>query len=158
MLCSARAWENSTCIVHPRTGWVQSVLTANLYVSCGHSSLTFCNRRAKSTLSSKFPSCIYDMQAGNLVGNKGFLCLLNFPLPVNEGKLVDKEIFCLSLNFQLAYHMYEGNLEDKGYISLLHEQWGTYEVYIPWEKKRIRGDHGIIILYFLLKIETFNVE
>ena len=54
--------------------------------------------------------------------------------------------------------MYEGNLEDKGYISLLHEQWGTYEVYIPWEKKRIRGDHGIIILYFLLKIETFNVE
>ena len=42
------------------------------------------------------------MQAGNLVENKGFLCLLIFPLHVSEGKLVDK------LNF------HEGNLEDKG--------------------------------------------
>ena len=23
------------------------------------------------------------------------------------------------------------------------EEWGKYEVYIPWENKRIRGDHGI---------------
>ena len=44
----------------------------------------------------------------------------NFPLHVNEGKLVDK----------LNYHV--GNLEGN-----------KYEVYIPWEKKRIRGDHGI---------------
>ena len=39
--------------------------------------------------------------------------------------------------------MHAGNLEDKGKVSLLHEQWGKYEVYIPWENKRIRGDHGI---------------
>ena len=46
----------------------------------------------------------------------------NFPVHVNEGKLVDKEILCFPLNFQLAYHIHEGNLEDKGKISLLHEQ------------------------------------
>ena len=40
--------------------------------------------------------------------------------------------------------MHAGNLvEEKGKISLLHEQWGKYEVYIPSENKRIRGDHGI---------------
>ena len=46
----------------------------------------------------------------------------NFPMHVNEGKLVDKEILCLPLNFQLTYHMYAGNLEDKGRNTLLHEQ------------------------------------
>ena len=30
----------------------------------------------------------------------------NFPVHVNEGKLVDKEILCLPLNFPLAYHMH----------------------------------------------------
>ena len=45
----------------------------------------------------------------------------NFPVHVNEGKLVDKEILCLPLNFPLGYHMHEGNLEDKGKISLLLE-------------------------------------
>ena len=69
----------------------------------------------------------YDMQAGNLVENKGFLCFLISP--------------CMLMR---DIYMHEGNLEDKGYISLLHEQWGKYEVYIPWENKRIRGDHGII--------------
>ena len=69
----------------------------------------------------------------------------NFPVHVNEGKLVDKEILCLRLNFPLAYHMHAGNLEDKGKISLLHEERGKYEVYlIPSQNKRIRGDHGII--------------
>ena len=42
----------------------------------------------------------------------------NFPVHVNEGKLVDKEILCLPL----AYHMHAGNLEDKGKITLLREQ------------------------------------
>ena len=67
----------------------------------------------------------------------------NFPVHVNEEELVDKEILCLPLNFALAYHMHAENLEDKGKISLLHEQWGKYEVYIPSENKRIRGDHDI---------------
>ena len=31
----------------------------------------------------------------------------NFPVHVNEGKLVDKEILCLPLNFPLAYQMKE---------------------------------------------------
>ena len=57
-----------------------------------------------------------------------------------------KEIFYLPLNFPLADHMHAENLEDKGWISLLHEQWGKYEVYIPSENKRIQGDHGIIVL------------
>ena len=70
---------------------------------------------------------------------------------VNEGTLVDEETLCLPLNFPLAYHMQEGNLENKGKISLLHEQWGKYEVYIPSENKRIRGDHSIT--YF---IKAFN--
>ena len=48
--------------------------------------LTFCDRRAKSTLSSKQRISLFT----------------NFPLHVNEGKLVDK------LNF------HEGNLEDIG--------------------------------------------
>ena len=34
------------------------------------------------------------MQAGNLVKDKGFLCLLIIPCIFDEGKLVDKEIFC----------------------------------------------------------------
>jgi hypothetical protein len=48
------------------------------------------------------------MQAGNLVKDKGFLCLLIIPCIFDEGKLVDKEIFC------------EGNLVDKAKYSLLH--------------------------------------
>ena len=58
--------------------------------------LIFCDRRAKSTLSSKQRISLFT----------------NFPLHVNEGKLVDK----------LNYHV--GNLEGN-----------KYEVYIPWEKK-----------------------
>ena len=42
----------------------------------------------------------------------------NFPLHVNEGKLVDKEIFYLPLNFPLSYHMHEGNLEHKVLFAL----------------------------------------
>ena len=41
---------------------------------------------------------------------------------VNEGKISRQEILCLPLNFPLAYHMHEGSLEDKGKVSLLHEQ------------------------------------
>ena len=75
--------------------------------------LTFCDRRAKSTLSSKFPSYIR-YASGNFSGKQRISFLTNFPLHVIEGKLVDiKEIFCLPLNFPLAYRMYEGNLEDK---------------------------------------------
>ena len=33
--------------------------------------------------------------------------------------------------------MHAGNLEDKGKISLLHEQREKYEVYIPPENKRM---------------------
>ena len=109
--------------------------------------LTFSDRRAKSTLSSKFPLCIR-YASGKFSGKQRISLFANFPLHVNEGKLVHKEIFCLPLNFPLAYHMHEGHLEDKGSISLLHEQWGKYEVYIPWENKRIRGDHGIIMIIF----------
>ena len=67
---------------------------------------------------------------------------------VNEGKLVDKEILWSStvlLNFPLANHMHAGNLEDKGKVSLLHEQCGKHEVYFPLENKRIPGDHGITV-------------
>ena len=51
--------------------------------------------------------------------------------------------------------MHEGNLEDKGWISLLHEQWGKYEVYIPWENKRIRGDHGITYNNTMIASDSF---
>ena len=44
-----------------------------------------------------------------------------FPMHVDRGKLVDKEILCLPLNFPLI-HMRAGNLEGKGKFSLLHEQ------------------------------------
>ena len=73
----------------------------------------------------------------------------NFPMHVNEGKLVDKVTLCLPLNFTLVYHMHVGNLENKGKISLLHGQWGKYKVYIPSENKRIRGDHGVTLLITL---------
>ena len=75
--------------------------------------LTFCDRRAKSTLSYKFPSCIR-YASRKFSGKQRISLFTNFPLHVNEEKLVDKEIFCLPLNFPLAYHMHEGNLEDKG--------------------------------------------
>ena len=32
----------------------------------------------------------------------------------------------------------------------MHEQLGKYEVYIPWENERIRGDYGIIIIIRLV--------
>jgi hypothetical protein len=47
----------------------------------------------------RFPVAL-NMQAGNLVKDKGFLCLLIIPCIFDEGKLVDKEIFCFLLNFQ----------------------------------------------------------
>ena len=43
----------------------------------------------------------------------------NFPVHVNEGKLVDKEVLCIPLNLPLAYHMHAGNLEDKGKIIII---------------------------------------
>ena len=65
------------------------------------------------------------LPTGNLLfsGRQRISLSTNFPVHVNnEGKLVDKEILCLPLNFPLAYRMHLGNLEDKGKISLLHEQ------------------------------------
>ena len=58
---------------------------------------------------------------GNLLfsGKQRISLSTNFPVHVNE---IDKEILCLPLNFPLAYHMHEGSLEDKGKVSLLHEQ------------------------------------
>ena len=63
------------------------------------------------------------LPTGNLLfsGKQRISLSTNFPVHVNEGKLVDKEILCLPLNFPLGYHMHEGNLEDKGKISLLLE-------------------------------------
>ena len=70
--------------------------------------LTFRDQRAKSTLSSEFPSCI--RKASGKFSGKQRICLFtNFPLHANEEKLVEKEIFYLPLNFPLAYHMHEGN-------------------------------------------------
>ena len=51
-----------------------------------------------------------------------FVKAKDFPCMLMREKLVDKEILCLPLNFPLAYHMHEGSLEDKGKVSLLHEQ------------------------------------
>ena len=64
------------------------------------------------------------LPTGNLLfsGKQRISLSTNFPVHVNEGKLVDKEILCLPLNFSFAYHMHEGNLEEKGKLSLLHEQ------------------------------------
>jgi hypothetical protein len=45
----------------------------------------------------RFPFAL-NMQAGNLVKDKGFLCLLIIPCIFDEGKLVDKEIFCFLPN------------------------------------------------------------
>ena len=55
------------------------------------------------------------LPTGNLLfsGKQRISLSTNFPVHVNEGKLVDKEILCLPLNFPLAYHMHVGNLEDK---------------------------------------------
>ena len=56
-------------------------------------------------------------------GKQRISLFTNFPVHVNEGKLVDKEILCLPLNLRLAYDMHAGNLEDKGNkIAPLHEQ------------------------------------
>ena len=46
----------------------------------------------------RFSVCI-KYASGNLVKDKGFLCLLIIPCIFDEGKLVDKEIFCFLLNF-----------------------------------------------------------
>ena len=67
---------------------------------------------------------------------------------VDQGKLVDKEILCVPLNFQLACNMQAGNLEEKGKISLLHEQWGKYEVYtFP---RRTKESKAIMVLHILI--------
>ena len=55
-----------------------------------------------------------EIWSGKFSGKQRISLFTNFPLHVNEGKLVDKEIFCLPLNFPLPYHTHEGNLEDKG--------------------------------------------
>ena len=49
-----------------------------------------------------FPFAL-NMEAGNLVKGKGFLCLLIIPCIFDEGRLVDKEIFCFLLNFPRKY-------------------------------------------------------
>ena len=54
--------------------------------------------------------------------------------------------------------MHAGNLEDKGKISLLHEQWGKYKVYIPSENKRILGDHGTTLHVYIWNIGTPSIE
>ena len=64
-------------------------------------------------MSYKFPSCIR-YASGKFSGKQRISLFTNFPLHVNEGKLVGKEIFCLPLNFPLGYDMHAGNLEDKG--------------------------------------------
>ena len=66
--------------------------------------LTFCDRRSMSTLSSKFPSCIR-YASGKFSGKQRISLFTNFPLHVNKGKLVDKEIFCLPLNFPIIIVM-----------------------------------------------------
>ena len=45
-----------------------------------------------------FPFAL-NMEAGNLVKDKGFLRLLIIPCIFDQGRLVDKEIFCFLLNF-----------------------------------------------------------
>ena len=60
----------------------------------------------------RFSVCI-KYGAGNLVKDKGFLCLLIIPCIFDEGRLVDKEIFRFLLNSR-------GNLVDKAKHSLLH--------------------------------------
>ena len=60
----------------------------------------------------RFSVCI-KYGAGNLVKDKGFLCLLLIiPCIFDEGRLVDQEIFCFLLNSR-------GNLVDKAKYSLL---------------------------------------
>ena len=45
----------------------------------------------------RFSACL-NMKAENLVKDKGLLCLLIIPCIFDEGRLVDKEIFCFLLN------------------------------------------------------------
>ena len=87
------------------------------------------------------------LPTGNLLfnGKQRISLSTNFPVHVNEGKLVDKEILCLPLNLPLAYHMHAGNVEDKGKIPSCMEQWGKYDVYILSKNKRVRGDHSITL-------------
>ena len=59
-----------------------------------------------------FPFAL-NMEAGNLVKDKGFPCLLIIPCIFDEGRLVDKEIFRFLLNSR-------GNLVGKAKHSLLH--------------------------------------
>ena len=48
------------------------------------------------------------LPTGNLLfsGEQMISLSTNFPVHVNEGKLVDEKILCLPLNFPLAYHAY----------------------------------------------------
>ena len=64
---------------------------------------TFCARGAKSTLSSKLPSCIR-YASGKFSGKQRISLFTNFPLHVNEGKLVD--CFSLVLFYLIRYTAY----------------------------------------------------
>ena len=60
----------------------------------------------------------------------------NFPVQVNDsltrtGKLVDKEILCLPLNFPLTYHMHAGNLEDRRKIPSCTSNEGNTRFIFP---------------------------
>ena len=81
--------------------------------------------KGKGYFALKFPSCI-QCASGKFSGNQRIFLFTNFPLHINKGKL-DKEIFCLPLNFPLTYHMHEGNLEDRINFTL------------AWAMREIRG-------------------
>ena len=71
--------------------------------------------RQRGNLIANFPKSMIaeenfeNLTDGNLQfsGKQRISLSINFPMHVNEGKLADKEIPCLPLNFPLAYHMRE---------------------------------------------------
>jgi hypothetical protein len=74
------------------------------FVSTGTFNHVFPSLPMHTLLSSKFPP-------GNLVENKGFLCLLIFPCMLDEGNLEESKGFLCLLIFPCMLD--EGNLEDK---------------------------------------------
>ena len=73
------------------------------------------------------------LPTGNLLfsGKQRISLSTNFPVHVNEGKLVDKEILCLPLNFPLTYHMHAGNLEDRRKIPSCTSNEGNTRFIFP---------------------------
>ena len=60
----------------------------------------------------RFSVCV-KYEAGNLVKDKGFLCLLIIPCIFDEGRLVDKEIFCFVLNLPKKFCRQNERLHDE---------------------------------------------